>query len=289
MENLEHIYKIGRAQSRLQQTQDRPPANPELVAKFSKLKSVNASFRTGLSRLQTACFDDNIDAVRALLTFPLLDLNQTDASGWTALHIAARKGSETCVQEMLSYNPPIGSLQRRVDTRARGPSNFTPLMCAVQGNQANICTMLLSHTGSILLDDITDENQTALELCENPEIFTILKGFKDRRLVTIHSVKELHMKTGNLPLVTRLCTTLIQSYFSVHCTWKVYHAIKNFSKAAKPIERTKPISLFEYSRYHRDLKTNLPKIRRMVMKLKKIKDLESPIQILVCIVSLNKA
>lgn len=95
--------------------------------------------------LHLACENNNVCEVKALLTFPDLEINATDNQGWTALHVAAFRGHIDCVRELLSLKKS-GNLVCP-NTRAKELQNQTPLMYAVSQGHADVCTALLEHTG----------------------------------------------------------------------------------------------------------------------------------------------
>lgn len=111
---------------------------------------MNSKLTGGRTRLHAACIKNNVEEIRALLTFPVLEINAIDNDGLTALHHACYKGNTSSVKELLSFWPQLGEVQRPVDTRAINREGFTPLMCAVVQGHSEVCRLLLEHTGKLI-------------------------------------------------------------------------------------------------------------------------------------------
>lgn len=68
-----------------------------------------------------------------------VDLNVTDAKGWTPLHLAAGHGRTAIVDLLLSQGASI---------RVQDSDGRTPLMLAAKNGHLSICTALLIHSAS---------------------------------------------------------------------------------------------------------------------------------------------
>lgn len=265
-------------------------ADPKIVERLGKLKSVNSKLITGGTRLHTACRRNNVDEVKALLTFPELEINATDNDDWTALHEAALKGNKDCVDELLSFWPQLGEIQKPVDTRAQGKDGLTPLMCAVLGNHPEVCQLLLEHTGSVLLEDVNDHNKTPLDLASSEGVTRVLQHYKDNFKTTEHSKKKMHFSSDNTGVVFELCYHLVLAYFSTYRTWDVYHCLKAKTQSSeKSSYRIQGDQIqHTYLRYHRDIKTNIDKLRKITGKLSKLPEFKNLIDPLINLLMLNR-
>jgi len=152
--------------------------------------------------------------------------------------------------------------------------------------------------GSVLLDDLMESDDgkaltSVMDQAENDDVKNILRRFSLNKITTVFSKKELYLATGDLVLVTKVSVALIQSYLSVHRTWDVYQAIKN-TKRDTVVDRDAsmppPVRVHcTYSRYHRDFKTNLPQLRKLVGKLQKVPQISNEINILRIMMTMNKS
>lgn len=111
----------------------------------------------------------------------------------------------------------------------------------------------------------------------------------------------MHFSEENVDVVLEFSFQLVQSYFSVHRTWDVYHSLKSktttsrseaietdiHSKQNLVIKKRSNIE-FCYLRYHRDLKTNIDKLRKITTKVKDVPEFRDFVEPLICILSLNK-
>jgi hypothetical protein len=82
--------------------------------------------------LQQAAEQGNLKAVQQHIA-ARTDLNRTDSSGWTALHLAAMKGNLAIVQALTAAG---------ADVKRKGPAGKTPLDVAREKNQRAVVQFL---------------------------------------------------------------------------------------------------------------------------------------------------
>ncbi|KAK6642755.1 hypothetical protein RUM43_004257 [Polyplax serrata] len=238
------------------------------VQRLRRLTSVNTK-RKGRTRLQTACEGNDLEEVRALLTFPELDINVVDHEGWTALHLATKTGSVQCVRELLKNHN--SDTRKCINIRCRGPENITPLMCAAVNGHAEICHLLLEHSGPALLEDVNDSNKTALDVSGNDEVTRILSHYKkNSTLLERGRLDDVYYEDKYKELVIGLCVEMILSYFNTHRTLEVWNEVS--TAAAHREFHTHAREGWDYKRYFRDINNNIEKLRNLCLKLEHMKE-----------------
>jgi ankyrin repeat protein len=91
--------------------------------------------KTGQPLMHAASENGQIDAVRSLLDYGS-DVDERDASQWTALAVASRNG-KLQVAKLL--------IERGADVNSRGATGWTPMHLASKGGHLDVVRLLLDH------------------------------------------------------------------------------------------------------------------------------------------------
>ena len=120
---------------------------------------------TGQPSIHAASKDGQIDVLRSLLDHGS-DIEQRDASHWTALSLASRHG-KLRVAKLL--------IERGADVNSRGATGWTPLHLASKHGHLNIVRLLLDH--NVDVEAHQRSQRTALDIASvygHPEIAKLL-------------------------------------------------------------------------------------------------------------------
>jgi ankyrin repeat protein len=132
--------------------------------------SVNEALQTGL---MIACQHKSLDTVKVFLEKStsvknddpsLCNVNQVDASEWTALHFAVQCGSLECVKLLIEHRAVVD---------AKTHKRETPLHFAAQNNCYEIVNLLIENKADI--NARTDKYETALHITAKNNSFEALK------------------------------------------------------------------------------------------------------------------
>jgi ankyrin repeat protein len=155
--------------------------------------SANAGLQTGL---MIACQHSSVQTVKVFLEKStqvkhddpsLCNVNLVDASGWTALHYAAKSGSLECVKLLIEHKSDINAITNE---------NETALFTATKHNQLNV-VKLLATSNCQLQTKAGSGKITALELAVTENLVEIATCL----LFHLTRTKELHKEELNQLLV----------------------------------------------------------------------------------------
>ena len=151
---------------------------------------VDASEMQGDQMLHYAAESGRADLIKGLVTRGGMDVNQKNAVEETALHIAARHGSNEAAQELLRLG---------ADKDARSVDGETPLHIAARNNHVEIVRMLLGKNAGVDLKN--REGQTALHLAAergNKDILEmLLQSGADKDARSVDGETPLHAAAGH--------------------------------------------------------------------------------------------
>jgi ankyrin repeat protein len=136
--------------------------------------------------------DPDLELIRDILAYTIVDVNGKDSDGWTALIVAARMGNEKGVELLLNYpgidvnignrwgttalmiaadegkEKPVELLlsQPGIDVNVQRKDGWTALMYAVSWGREKCVKLLLNHPG-IDRSLKTEDDKTAWDLASN--------------------------------------------------------------------------------------------------------------------------
>lgn len=227
----------------------------------AKTKKVNKKDHKGEVQLHRSCRRGNINVVNRLLEVPGIDVNVPDNAGWTPLHEAVHYGHTACVQALLNFIPSPGSPY--IYTAARADCGTTPLISAAIAGDADMCHLLLEHTGIVLLEDILEGTEIKPQLKEHiPEaIQALLKKAKLKygNIIAKHLGISLsveiwtrmhplfaplvcsHMATYNIPLVRQQFGPVGCGTVQGSSTHVEYATIQQIMRTLRSFERMREV------------------------------------------------
>lgn len=101
----------------------------------------------------SACRSKSVSAVQNLISSGQIDINATDESGLTALHMAINRGKNSLTRFLL---------ENKADIQATNPQGETPLFLAIDTIRPELVNILLSHKAA--LTNLNRHRQSALWL-----------------------------------------------------------------------------------------------------------------------------
>lgn len=143
--------------------------------------------------------------------------------------------------------------------------------------------------GSILLEDVNDSNQNVLDLSVNEEMTRMLKHYeKNIGRRNDYLFEDVQFDEKYKEIVIKLCVELINSYFSTHRTCDIYQALKTYQAGSFPNNAGGDLKTnlkWDYNRFHRDIKSNISKLKVLCPKLSNIPEFQASKDILTTILS----
>ncbi|XP_046992651.1 uncharacterized protein LOC124605181 [Schistocerca americana] len=200
----------------------------KVSTKDTNAKKVNKRDCKGEVQLHRSCRRGNVNAVHRILEVPGVDVNICDNAGWTPLHEAVHYSHTACVQALLNFIPSPGSPY--VYTAARADCGTTPLISAAIAGDADMCHLLLQHTGIVLLEDVLEGNDIKPQLKEHipEEIQSLLKTAK----LKYENIIERHLGVSlSVEIWTRLHPLLLPLVCSHMATYHVPLVRSQFGQA----------------------------------------------------------
>jgi ankyrin repeat protein len=97
---------------------------------------VNVSDKSGMTPLNYAAMEGNVEAVKILLSVDGIDVNAGEKMGYTPLHRAASSGHVDVIKALISH--------KDIDVNKPNNTGWTPLHLAAMMNKIDVCKVLLS-------------------------------------------------------------------------------------------------------------------------------------------------
>ena len=162
------------------------------------------------------CRKMDADKVKQVLDRPSTYINAVDASGRSALHIAAIKDSPECIEMLIDHRKKgilkfivskIKTEAENADLCLKDRNGDTPLSLAVKYNSFEAVNVILSKLKSSSLIDRVDWNETCAN-CQSLKMQQILeKHYQPIHEMTGESIIHLFKVTSNDCIVLRLPNT----------------------------------------------------------------------------------
>ena len=156
------------------------------------------------------------DKVKQVLERPSTNINAVDASGRSALHIAAIKDSVECIEMLIDHRKKgilrfivskIKTEAENADLCLKDRNGDTPLSLAIKYNSFEAVNVILSKLKSTSLIDRVDWNEACAN-CQSLKMQKILeKHYQPIHEMTGESIIHLFKVTSNDYIVLRLPNT----------------------------------------------------------------------------------